>query len=292
MKKLFALLSAMVFLAIAGCGNGSGTPTTPPPPPPSTAPDPATPPAVPDPATPEVDALPAEVQAIADRGVLKVGVKVDVPQFGFMNPDTNEQEGLEADLAREIAKRIVGDESKVEFQAVTAKTRGPLLDNNEVDMVIATFTITEERKLSYNFTQPYFVDGIGFLVKRDLGATTIKDLDGKTIAVAQSATTKDALDEKAAELGITFKYSEYASYPEAKTALISGRVDAFSVDKSILLGYVDDSTILLEETFKPQEYGIASKFDNKELAAYLDDFIGEIKGNGTLDALIQKWNLD
>jgi putative glutamine transport system substrate-binding protein len=236
--------------------------------------------------------LPPQVQAIADRGVLRVGVKVDVPRFGYLNPETNKQEGIEADLAAEIAKRIVGDETKIEFQAVTAKTRGPLLDNGEADMVIATFTITEERKLSYNFSDPYFTDGIGFLVKKSLGAKEIADLDGKTIGVAQSATTKDALAEKGAELGIEFKYSEYASYPELKVALTSDRIDAFSVDKSILLGYLDDGTEILEETFKPQEYGIATKFDNKELAAFVNDVVNELKSDGTMDSLIAKWELN
>ncbi|MDR0936835.1 MAG: transporter substrate-binding domain-containing protein [Oscillospiraceae bacterium] len=232
------------------------------------------------------------IQAIKDRGVLRVGVKVDVPLYGFLNPDTNEQEGFEADLARELAKRIIGDETKVEFQAVTAQTRGPLIDNGEVDIVIATYTINEERKLSYNFTTPYFVDAIGFLVKKSLGAKNITDLNGKSVGVAQSATTKAALTEKTAELGISFKIEEFGSYPELKTALTSERIDAFSVDKSILLGYIDDDTEIIEETFAPQEYGIASKLENKELAKYLDDFIKDSKSDGTLDNLIAKWGLN
>jgi len=232
------------------------------------------------------------IQAIRDRGVLRVGVKVDVPLYGFLNPATNVQEGLEADLARAIAKEILGDENAVEFQAVTAKTRGPLLDNNEVDAIIATFTITEERKLSYNFSQPYFLDAIGFLVKADLGATKIADLDGLTIGVAQSATTKAAIEAKAEELNITVKFSEFASYPELKTALTSGRIDAFSVDKSILLGYLDDNTMIIEETFSPQEYGVATKLTNKELATLIDDLIAKMKADGTLDAMISHWGLD
>lgn len=242
--------------------------------------------------TAESGELAAGVQAIADRGTLRVGIKVDVPHFGYLNPDTNDYEGMEVDLAKELAKRIIGDENAVEFQAVTAKTRGPLLDNGEVDVILATFTITEERKLSYNFTEPYFTDGIGFLIKKELGATTIADLDGKTIGVAQSATTKDALAAKAEELGITFNFSEYASYPELKTALTSGRIDAFSVDKSILLGYVDDDTMILEETFSPQEYGIASVLDNTDLADYLNNFIAEIQADGTMDSLVTKWELN
>ena len=235
---------------------------------------------------------PSGIQVIKDRGVLNVGVKVDVPLYGYLNPETNEQEGIEADIARALAKAIIGDENAVSFQAVTAQTRGPLLDNGEVDVIIATFTITEERKLSYNFSQPYFIDAIGFLVKKELGANTITDLAGLNIGVAQSATTKAAIEEKGAELGITFNFSEYADYPTLKTNLTSGRIDAFSVDKSILLGYVDENTMIIEETFKPQEYGIASKFTNTELASFVDDLIGEMKANGELDALASKWGLD
>jgi putative glutamine transport system substrate-binding protein len=288
MKKLLSLLLvAVLALSLFACAAKETPAASDPTPPASDVTAPA------DAETPDApEVLPAGVQAIKDRGVLRVGVKVDVPLYGFLNPDTNEQEGLEADIARALAKKIIGDENAVEFQAVTAKTRGPLLDNGEVDVVIATFTITEERKLSYNFTTPYFQDAIGFLVKKSLGAETISDLAGKNIGVAQSATTKDAIIAKTAELGIEVKFSEYASYPELKTALTSGRIDAFSVDKSILLGYLDDDTTILGETFSPQEYGIASKLTNTDLAAYLDDFITSSQADGTLGELVAKWGLD
>jgi len=268
-KTVSVLLMLVMLFALVGCSGGSnGGPS----------------------GESEGD-LPADLQAIVDRGVLRVGTKVDVPGFGYQNPDTNEVEGMEIDIAKALAKKLLGDESKIETQAVTAQTRGPLLDNNEVDIVIATFTITEERKLSYNFTQPYYTDEIGFLVKKAAGYKDIKDLDGKTIGVAQSATTKAALEEKAKELGISFNFSEYANYPELNAALASGRIDAFSVDKSILLGYVNETSEILDYGFKPQEYGIACKLDNKDLAKYLDDFIGEIKADGTLDSIMEKWNL-
>lgn len=283
MKKLISiLLAALILFALAACGGGEKKPAETQQPT-STAPAQGG-------ETGGKD-LPAQVQAIVNRGVLRVGVKVDVPKFGFQNPDTGEMEGLEVDIAKEFAKRVLGDENKVNFTGVTAQTRGPLLDNDEVDMIIATFTITEERKKSFNFTDPYYTDAIGFLVKKDSGINTMKDLDGKTIGVAQSATTKDAIIEKATELGITVNFAEYASYPEINAALMAGRVDAFSVDKSILMGYVSDSTMILEEGFKPQEYGIATKFDNKDLAAFVNDFVAELKADGTMDALMEKWGL-
>uniref|UniRef100_UPI00397F1E0A transporter substrate-binding domain-containing protein n=1 Tax=Salmonella sp. s58760 TaxID=3159708 RepID=UPI00397F1E0A len=118
----------------------------------------------------------------------------DVPNFGYKNPDTGEFEGLEIDIARKIADEL-GVE--IEFTPVTAQTRGPLLDNGQVDMVIATFTITEERKLLYNFTTPYYTDAVGLLVNKDSGIKTFTDLDGKTIGVAQGSITRTLISELA-----------------------------------------------------------------------------------------------
>ncbi|MDF2878335.1 MAG: adhesin [Clostridia bacterium] len=285
MKKFALVLSLALMTVFTGCGVGA------------TAPVPAETPVVEAPAETATEA-PAEeaadapnIQKIKDNGVLKVGVKVDVPKFGYKDPATEVVEGMEIDIAKAIAKEVLGDENKIEVQAVTAKTRGPLLDSGELDLVIATFTITEERKESYNFSQPYFVDGVALLVKKDKGFASYKDLDGKAIGVAQSATSKKALEEAATEQGISVKFSEYASYPEIKAALESGRVDAFSVDAAILNGYVDDNSEILPDRFSPQEYGVASKKSNTDLAKVVDDLIGAMKSNGELDGLIEKWGI-
>lgn len=267
MKKfLVTILAACMLLTFVGCaGNSSDI---------------------------EIDkSLPEGLQEIQKRGKLRVGTKVDVPQFGYQNPDTGEVEGLEIDVAKALAKKLLGDENLMEIHAVTSQTRETLIENGEVDMVIATFTITEERQLSFNFSQPYYTDGIGFLVKKDLGATKITDLADKTIGVVRPSTTREALEEKAEELGISFSYSEFPGFPELKMALTAGRIDAFCVDKSILLGYVDEETEILDETFKPQDYGIVSKLSDKDLATYIDAFIAELKSDGTLQKLIEKWDL-
>jgi putative glutamine transport system substrate-binding protein len=232
--------------------------------------------------------LPAQVQAIKDRGVLRVGVKTDVPYFGYLNPNTNEMEGIEIDIAKVFANEIIGNESAVEFVGVTTQTRPSVLNNGEVDLVLATFTITEERKLLFNFTHAYYTDEIGFLVKKG-SFTTISELDGKTIAVAQAATTKKALEEKATELGITFNFIEYQDYPEMKAALAAGLVDAMSVDKSILLGYLDQTTMIMDEGFMPQEYGAATRLQDQELCDYFDKIITKMKSDGRLEKIIAHW---
>ncbi len=232
------------------------------------------------------------LDAVVKAGVLRVGVKEDVPNFGLRNTATGEIEGFEIDIVKLLAKEILGDEKAYELTPVTAKTRGPLLDNGEVDLVIATFTITDERKLTYNFSTPYYEDAVGLLVKKAAGFKGLADMNGKVIGVAQSATSKDAVQKSAEELGITVSFSEYATYPEIKAALDSGRVDAFCVDGSILGGYVDDSTMILPDRFSPQQYGVTSKLDNIALTEAVDGYINGWLEDGTIEGLITKWGLN
>ncbi|MDO8915334.1 MAG: MetQ/NlpA family ABC transporter substrate-binding protein [Coriobacteriia bacterium] len=269
--SLLALVLVFSMVVLAGCGT--------------------TPPAAEKPAEPEVK-LPAQVQAIKDAGTLRVGVKADVPNFGLMDAATGEFKGMEIDLAKAIAKRIGLAEDKVKFEAVTAKTRGPLLDNGQIDLVIATFTIKPERKEQWNFSEPYYQDEVGLLVKKSSGITALAGLNGKTIGVAQGATSRDAVQVEADKAGIKVKFLEFATYPEINAALESGRVDAFSVDKSILSGYVTEGSVILPDGFSPQDYGIASKKGTDELTKYINDMLTEMDSNGEKATLLKKWGLN
>lgn len=223
-----------------------------------------------------------QVQAIIERGVLRVGVKQDVPNFGYKNPDTNKFEGMEIDIARKVADELGVD---IEFTPVTAQTRGPLLDNGQVDMVIATFTITDERKLLYNFTTPYYTDAVGFLVNKDSGINDIEDLDGKNIGVAQGSNTRTLISELADKYGLDVSYTELGSYPELSVSLRAHRINAFSVDQSILSGYVSSKSQLMDYSFSASNYGIATKLSNTELNDYLNSLIEEWTADGSLQAI-------
>lgn len=240
----------------------------------------------------EVVELPAGVQAIADTGKLRVGVKADVPNFGLQDAATGEFEGMEIDLAYALAERMGLSAEDVTFEAVTAKTRGPLLDNGQLDVVIATFTIKPERLEQWNFSDPYYQDEVGLLVKKDSGIESLADLDGKVVGVAQGATSKDAVLAEATAAGITVEFLEFATYPEINAALESGRVDAFSVDKSILSGYVTEDSVILPDGFSPQDYGIASKLGTDELRDFINEMLAEMEENGEMDALLEKWGLN
>ena len=272
---LLVLVLVFSMLALAGCGSSG----------PATTGSGST-------GTVAAVKLPPQVQAIKDSGTLRVGVKADVPNFGLQDAATGEFKGMEIDLAKAIAKRIGIPEDKVKFEAVTAKTRGPMLDNGQIDLVLATFTIKPERKLQWNFSEPYYQDEVGLLVKKSSGITGLAGLNGKTIGVAQGATSRDAVQTEADKAGIKVKFLEFATYPEINAALESGRVDAFSVDKSILSGYVTENSVILPDGFSPQDYGIASKKGTDELTKFINDMLTEMGTNGEKAALLKKWGLN
>lgn len=229
------------------------------------------------------------IEAIKSRGTLIVGVKNDVPNFGLLNPKNGVLEGFEIDIAKALAKEILGDENKLKLVAVNAKNRGALLDNNSLDLVIATFSVTDERKELFNFSKPYYTDSIGFLVLKQRGYKNIKDMNGAIIAVAQSTTTRDLIERYIQQAGIEIKFSEFLDYPSIKLALRAKKVDAFCIDKAILLGYVDEHSEILPDNLATQQYAIVSKKSNTALADFVNDFID--KNDDLLQSLKHKWNL-
>ena len=233
--------------------------------------------------------LEAGVQEIVDRGVLRVGVKQDLPNFGYRDPESNQYTGMEVEIAKKVAAELGVD---IEFTPVTAQTRGALLDNGQLDMVIATFTITEERKELYNFTTPYYTDAVGFLVRKDSKIqSSWEALDGLTIGVTQGSIQWGLLEEIAAEKGIELNFRELGSNSEVVVALAAHRVDAFSIDQSILSAFLGKTNELLDLQYQPSEYGIVTKKSNKDLAKYLDGLVQGWTEDGSLQAIYDDFDL-
>ena len=233
--------------------------------------------------------LEAGVQKIVDRGVLRVGVKQDLPNFGYRDPESNQYTGMEVEIAKKVAAELGVD---IEFTPVTAQTRGALLDNGQLDMVIATFTITEERKELYNFTTPNYTDAVGFLVRKDSNVqSSWEALDGLTIGVTQGSIQWGLLEEIAAEKGIELNFRELGSNSEVVVALAAHRVDAFSIDQSILSAFLGKTNELLDLQYQPSEYGIVTKKSNTDLATYLDGLVQDWTEDGTFQAIYDDFGL-
>ncbi|MDD6572766.1 MAG: transporter substrate-binding domain-containing protein [Thermoflexaceae bacterium] len=242
-----------------------------------------------------------DIQNIIKRGKLEVGCKADVLKFGYQDTATGKYEGLEIDISYAIAGAIFGctmEEAKAKdlcnFTAVTAATRGELLDNGTIDIVAATFTIKPDRLELWNFSTPYFTDHVGFLVKKDAGYKSAADLDGCIIGVASGSSTQKAIESYLAENNIAAKvtFQEFDTYPLISAALSTGNVDCFSVDRSILAAYNDDTTEILPDEFGPQDYGIATKKGNDGLTALVDQVVNEMISDGTMDSLLKSWGIE
>ena len=248
------------------------------------------------------EAVSADVQAIIDRGVLKVGVKNAVKGFSFQDTLTGEYTGLEDSLAEMIAEHLGVD---VEFTTVTAATRGELLDSGDIDCVLATFTITDERRKSWDFSTPYYTDYVSVLVEDSSGIKALADLKDKVVGVSSGSTSARALVQEMIDEGVitgegfnadtfnadTWKdgisFRQYDDYPAISTALSAGEVNGFCVDKSILAIYKTDGRSYIDAEFSPQEYGVATK-KGSGFSAVCDELISGWLSDGTIDGLIKE----
>ena len=247
-----------------------------------------------------------DTQAIVDRGVLKVGVKNAVQGFSFQDTLTGEYKGLEDSLAEMIAEYLGVD---IEFTTVTAATRGELLDSGDIDAVLATFTITDERKKTWDFSTPYYTDYVSVLVEDSTGIKELADLKDKVVGVSSGSTSARALTKAMIDAGVidgagfdadffnadTWKdgisFRQYDDYPAISTALSAGEIDGFCVDKSILAIYKTDGRSYIDAEFAPQEYGIATK-KGSDFSTVCDDLVQGWLADGTLDQLIKDNGLD
>ncbi len=216
------------------------------------------------------------------------GVKHDTRLFGLKNPSTGEVEGFDIDLSKALAEEMFGKDVKPEFVEVTSKTRVGLLNNGKVDAVVATMTITEDRKKEVDFTDVYFDAGQSLLVKKGSEVKSIDDLikDTKVLAV-KGSTSSINIREKAPETTVL----EFENYAEAFTALKAGKGDALTTDDSILYGMAeeDPSFELVGGTFTEEPYGIAVKKGNKELVDELNKALKSLKDSGKYDEIKDKW---
>lgn len=256
-KKIFILIFMLVFLT-AGCGKKE---------------------------------KPQDIyRSIINRGKLIVGVQYDAKPFGFIDKD-GQLEGVDVDIAKELANRILGSESRVEFKKVSPSTRIEAITSGEVDMVIATMSITPQRKLIVSFSDPYFIAGQAIAVPIDSDIKTYNDLNNKNVIVVLGTTGEKNLRYFAPSAVI----QGYKSYSEAFEAFKKGRADAITTDDSLLMGFVMDNKNfkILPKRLTQEPYGIA--FKNSEDAASLkvniNRMIQDMQSDGTLNAIKKKWNV-
>jgi putative glutamine transport system substrate-binding protein len=228
------------------------------------------------------------LEEIKNRDKIIFGVKNDSRLFGLKNPSTGEVEGFDIDIAKQLAKEILGDENKVEFKEVTSKTRIPLLNKGDIDAIIATMTVTEERSKEVDFTDIYFEAGQSLLVKKGSPVQSIDDLTKDTTVLAvKGSTSTDNIRAAAPDAPVL----EFENYAEAFTALQAGKGEALTTDDAILAGMAseDDSFELVGGQFTEEPYGIAVKKGEKEFREALNAALESVKSSGEYDKIYDSW---
>lgn len=228
------------------------------------------------------DSLPAEIEKIKETGRLLVGTRFDQPLTGLRNAATGRIDGFDAEMARIIAQRIFGtveEGRNLEFVETLAKSRTQYLSDNEVDMVIATFTITQQRMQEVDFAGPYFTANQDVLVKANSEIKTMDDLQGKKVCAAKGSTSLQRLKEVKGVTPVELK--DYSSCVNALDG--ADPVDAVSTDNVILQGFRESNPTayrVLNVSLGQEPYGIGLKHGSPELRKFINDTLTEAISNG------------
>ena len=214
------------------------------------------------------------------KKVIRIGIKFDQPGIGFKKSGT--YVGFDVDVAKYIARELGYSEDQIVWKESPSKQREAMLQNGDVDIIVASYSITDARKNTVSFAGPYFVAGQDLLVRKD--ETNIngpEDLNGKRLCSVTGSTSAIVIKEK---FSSKVQLMQQPGYAECATALFSGIVDAVTTDDIILAGLATASRGRLKLVGKPftaEYYGIGIKKGNKKLAKRINEALKDMIKNGS-----------
>ncbi len=272
MKRIMLVTLALALVAAAVAAWGGASPQT------ASGPSAATQ------AKPKkLPPLPANIK---QRGRWIIGVKCDVPPFGYINVK-GQNAGFDVEIAKWFARYAFGKASRVSYVCAPTPAREPLLTTDRVDLVISTFTYNADRDTRIDFSRAYFKAAGKLLVPNNGPVQKLSDINGRTIATTSASVYHKWMQN-------CFKSTTplvFDSFANAVLALRGGRADAVMWDDTAVLGIAttDSSLKLAPDTFIPGPYGIGIKQGNTALKRWVDSrlnvmkqkdlFIGILKNN-------------
>jgi glutamate transport system substrate-binding protein len=234
----------------------------------------------------EVEEFPAgtTMAQLQQQGEITIGVKFDVPPFGFKNPQSGEVEGFDVDLGKAIAEKLGVQPNFIE---AISDNRIPFLMDGTVDLILSTMTITKERDAEIDFSEPYYIAGGRVLVPEGSDIQGIQDLGGKRVCTARGSTYQESIKAQTPDAQLRL----VDTYSECFELIQNGAVDAVSTDNVILTGMIiqDPSLQLVGEEFTTEPYGAGIVQGDTELKEFVDGVITEYKDDGRWEEAYQKW---
>ncbi|WP_280243395.1 glutamate ABC transporter substrate-binding protein [Nocardia abscessus] len=216
------------------------------------------------------------------EGKLTIGIKFDQPGLGFRDTDGSYQ-GYDVKIAEYVAGKLGVRPEGITFKEAPTARRETMIMNGDVDFIVATYSITDERKKKVDFAGPYFVAGQALLVKKETtDITGVESLTGnkKLCSVEGSTPAQYVKDHYAKDVQLV----EVDTYSRCIEALRSGSVDAVTTDDIILAGFAGQASgelKLVGDTFSTEKYGIGLKKGDQGTRAKINDAIEEMIADGS-----------
>lgn len=217
--------------------------------------------------------------ALAEAGTITVGTKFDQPLFGLVGPD-GVPEGFDVEIAKLIAERLGIEEDGIEWVETISANREQFIESGEVDIVVATYTINDDRKERISFAGPYYLAGQSILTLKDnADIQGPDDLAGKKVCTVSGSTPEANLLENYPEAEVV----PFGAYSECLEPLRNGQVDAVSTDNVILAGFAaeNDDLEVRGEPFTEEPYGIGLAKDDDEFRGWINDTLEELYDDGS-----------
>jgi glutamate transport system substrate-binding protein len=264
MRIALVAAAAASALALAGCaGGGAG-----------------------DTAEPTEEAAPTfeagtTMAELADAGTITVGTKFDQPLFGLVGP-SGVPEGFDVEIAKIIASELGISEDNIEWVETVSANREPFIQNGQVDIVVATYTINDTRKQVVDFAGPYYEAGQDIMVAKG-NPEKIEgpdDLAGKTVCSVEGSTPAQNIRDNYPEAQLT----TYDVYSKCADDLKNGNVQAVTTDNVILTGLIagsPDDFELVGNPFTEEPYGVGLKLGDTEFRNFINDVLEESFDDGT-----------
>ncbi len=227
----------------------------------------------------EVEFEPGTTMArLHDDGKIIIGTKFDQPLFGLVGP-SGVPEGFDVEIGKLIAANLGIPEDQIEWKEAVSANREPFIEGGQVDIVVATYTINDERKEVISFAGPYYSAGQDLLVLAGNpdGITSIDDVKGKKVCSATGSTSAQNLKDA----GVTVMETD--AYSNCLEPLRAGEVVAVSTDNVILAGLADQNPgefEVIDNAFTEEPYGIGLKKDDEEFRNFINDVLQKSYDNG------------
>ncbi|WP_101525330.1 glutamate ABC transporter substrate-binding protein [Nocardioides houyundeii] len=220
------------------------------------------------------------MKELAEDGSITIGVKFDQPGIGFKGATDDAPKGFDPEIGKILAADLGIPADKIKWKETISANREPFLQEGEVDLVIASYSITDERRAIVGQAGPYYVTGQQLLVRSDSDIESIEDIKGLDVCSVTGSTSLDNVKAEGA------KPRGFDTYSECVDQVLDGTVDAMTTDGAILLGYAaenPDELKVVVDPFSEERYGVGYSPDRPEMCQWITDTLEKAEDDGAWD---------